>query len=62
VLQRFVRRDDRWSADDGKRTGGRGVYLCSGRCAKAVVKNKRFPGLGAFATAHYELQDNHMND
>ena len=62
LLQRFVRHLDRWSADAGKRTEGRGVYLCSERCAKAVVKNKRHPGLGAFAITHYSLQDTHMND
>ena len=61
-LQRFVRHLDRWSADEGKRTEGRGVYLCSARCATAVVKNKRYPGLGAFAITHYLLQDTHMND
>jgi hypothetical protein len=27
-----------------------------------VIKNKRFPGLGAYAITHYEHQDTHMND
>ena len=61
-LQRFVRRVDRWAADEGKRSAGRGVYLCGTQCAEAVIKNKRFPGLGAYAITHYEHQDTHMND
>ena len=59
-LLRFVRHGDRWSADTERRSDGRGVYLCGPQCAKAVVKNKRFPGFGSFATTHY--QDTHMND
>ena len=61
-LLRFVRRADCWSADTGKRSDGRGVYLCRSQCARAVIKNRRYPGLGAAAIAHYELQDTHMND
>ena len=61
-LQRFVRRDGGWAADGARRSVGRGVYLCSVQCAGAVIKNKRFPGLGAFAITHYELQDTHMSD
>ncbi len=62
LLQRFVRRTDGWTADAGRRSDGRGVYLCRAQCAGAVVKNKRYPGLGAFAIAHYDHQDTHMND
>jgi len=61
-LQRFVRRDDGWSADSHRRSDGRGVYLCGPQCAKAVVKNKRYPGFGSYAITHYEHQDTHMND
>lgn len=62
-LQRFVRRTEGWTADGARRTPGRGAYLCSPGCAQAVVKNKRYPGLGANAIAHYEHhQDTHMND
>jgi predicted RNA-binding protein YlxR (DUF448 family) len=66
-LQRFVRLADRWTADADRRTHGRGVYLCGPQCAKAVIKNKRYPGFGSFATAHYgereqHSQDTHMND
>jgi predicted RNA-binding protein YlxR (DUF448 family) len=61
-LQRFVRRTDGWAADGPRRGPGRGTYLCGSQCARAVIKNKRFPGLGTFAIAHYELQDTHMND
>jgi predicted RNA-binding protein YlxR (DUF448 family) len=53
LLQRFVRQDDRWSADAGRRREGRGVYLCGPQCAEAVIKNKRFPGFGSSAIAHY---------
>jgi len=62
LLQRFVRRDDQWAADGSRRSAGRGVYLCGTQCARAVIKNKRVPGLGAFAITHYEHQDTHMND
>jgi predicted RNA-binding protein YlxR (DUF448 family) len=62
TLQRFVRRDDGWTADGSRRSTGRGVYLCGTQCAGAVIKNKRFPGLGAYAITHYEHQDTHMND
>ena len=62
VLQRFVRREDGWTADGARRSAGRGVYLCGTQCAGAVIKNKRFPGLGAYAITHYEHQDTHMND
>jgi predicted RNA-binding protein YlxR (DUF448 family) len=64
-LQRFVRHDDRWTADAGPRSDGRGVYLCGPQCAKAVIKNKRYPGFGSFAISHYgehPSQDTHMND
>lgn len=61
-LQRFVRRTDGWVADRHRRGPGRGTYLCGTQCARAVIKNKRFPGLGTFAVEHYELQDTHMND
>ena len=61
-LQRFVRRDDGWTADGTRRSAGRGVYLCGTQCAGAVIKNKRFPGLGAYAITHYKHQDTHMND
>lgn len=61
TLRRFVRRSDGWDADGRKRSDGRGVYLCSVRCALAVTKNKRYPGLGAFAAVHFEHQDTHMN-
>jgi predicted RNA-binding protein YlxR (DUF448 family) len=62
VLQRFVRTDDGWTADGARRSDGRGVYLCGTQCAGAVIKNKRFPGLGAYAITHYKHQDTHMND
>ena len=62
LLVRFVRHDDVWTIDGPKRTDGRGVYLCGPQCAKAVIKNRRYPGLGAFANTHYEHQDRHMND
>jgi predicted RNA-binding protein YlxR (DUF448 family) len=62
TLQRFVRRDNGWTADGNGRSTGRGVYLCGTQCAGAVIKNKRFPGLGAYAITHYEHQDTHMND
>jgi predicted RNA-binding protein YlxR (DUF448 family) len=61
-LQRFVRRADGWAADALRRTDGRGVYLCGSQCAQAVVKNKRYPGFGSFATTYYSVQDTHMND
>ena len=61
-LQRFVRREGGWTADGPRRSDGRGVYLCGTQCAGAVIKNKRFPGLGAYAITHYEHQDTHMND
>jgi predicted RNA-binding protein YlxR (DUF448 family) len=62
VLQRFVRGVLGWTADGARRSAGRGVYLCGTQCAEAVIKNKRFPGLGAYAITHYKLQDTHMND
>jgi len=62
TLQRFVRREDGWTADGTGRSDGRGVYLCDTQCAEAVIKNKRFPGLGAYAITHYKHQDTHMND
>jgi len=62
TLQRFVRQPDRWAADGTRRSPGRGVYLCGRECARAVVKNKRFPGLGASAITHYEHQDTQMSD
>ena len=68
-LQRFVRQDAGWTADGGRRGEGRGVYLCGPQCAKAVIKNKRYPGFGSDAIAHYTSadthqtsQDTHMND
>ena len=45
ALRRFTRVDGRWVADAGKRSEGRGVYLCSSDCAQRVAKNKRYPGL-----------------
>ncbi|MBV8246138.1 MAG: DUF448 domain-containing protein [Candidatus Eremiobacteraeota bacterium] len=49
-LQRFVREDGSWIADErGRRREGRGVYLCSRACAERVSKNKRFPGLASAA-------------
>lgn len=63
ALRRFVRRSEGWSMDGPTRSEGRGVYLCSARCAGTVVKNKRYPGLGAYAVVHFEQhQDTHMND
>ena len=59
LLARFVRRGDRWTADGARRSDGRGVYLCGTQCAGAVIKNKRFPGLGAFAITHYETIRTH---
>ncbi|MBV8367401.1 MAG: YlxR family protein [Candidatus Eremiobacteraeota bacterium] len=44
ALRRFTRRDGRWVADTGRRSEGRGVYLCSRECAERVAKNKRYPG------------------
>jgi predicted RNA-binding protein YlxR (DUF448 family) len=61
-LLRFVRQGDRWAADGRRRSAGRGSYLCGPQCARAVIKNKRYPGLGTFAITHYEHQDTHMND
>jgi predicted RNA-binding protein YlxR (DUF448 family) len=64
-LQRFVRHGDRWAADSGPRSNGRGVYLCGAQCAQAVIKNKRYPGFGSFAITHYGefiKRDTHMND
>jgi predicted RNA-binding protein YlxR (DUF448 family) len=61
-LRRFVRQGDRWQADGSRRGAGRGCYLCGAQCARAVVKNKRYPGLGTYAIALYEHQDTHMND
>jgi len=61
VLQRFVRRETAGRRMEPAERG-RGVYLCGTQCAGAVIKNKRFPGLGAFAITHYKLQDTHMND
>jgi predicted RNA-binding protein YlxR (DUF448 family) len=61
-LQRFVRQPDCWAADEAGRSAGRGVYLCDGQCARAVIKNKRYPGLGAFATAYYTIRTHTMND
>ena len=61
-MQRFSRHADQWTLDGGVRRSGRGVYLCSPQCAKAVFKNKRYPGLGPAAAAYYEHQDTHMND
>jgi predicted RNA-binding protein YlxR (DUF448 family) len=48
-LRRFVRADDRWVADRGRRAAGRGAYLCSRACAERVAKNKRFPGFSVEA-------------
>ncbi len=62
MLQRFVRRDGTWTVDGARRSAGRGVYLCGTQCAGAVIKNKRFPGLGAYAITHYKHQDTYMND
>ncbi|MBV8152746.1 MAG: DUF448 domain-containing protein [Candidatus Eremiobacteraeota bacterium] len=53
AMVRFVRRDGggggEWSADRGRRSEGRGAYLCSAQCAGRVAKNKRYPGLAAAA-------------
>jgi len=56
-MQRFVRTGPReWAADrGGKRSPGRGVYLCSALCAQRVEKNKKYPGL-ASAAGEYGLQ------
>jgi predicted RNA-binding protein YlxR (DUF448 family) len=61
-LQRFVRQGGGWLADGSRRGAGRGCYLCGSQCARTVIKNKRYPGLGTYAIAHYEHQDTHMND
>jgi predicted RNA-binding protein YlxR (DUF448 family) len=62
-LQRFVRHGDGWTVDGNRRSDGRGVYLCGAQCAKAVVKNKRYPGFGSFAMSHYQTPvDTNMND
>jgi predicted RNA-binding protein YlxR (DUF448 family) len=62
LLQRFVRHGAGWTADGPRRSEGRGVYLCGTQCAGAVIKNKRFPGLGTYAITHYKHQDTHMSD
>jgi predicted RNA-binding protein YlxR (DUF448 family) len=48
-LYRFVRSEDRWMEATRPRCPGRGAYLCSLACAERVMKNKKFPGLGAAA-------------
>jgi len=52
-LRRFVRRVDGWQADAGRRSEGRGVYLCSSACAERVAKNKRYPGLSREALVQW---------
>ena len=57
-MRRFVRSGTRsWSGDrDARRQPGRGVYLCSARCARAVEKNKKYPGLASSAAEYgFEL-------
>jgi predicted RNA-binding protein YlxR (DUF448 family) len=51
TLRRFTRTPDGWVADDGRRSDGRGAYVCSQACAERVAKNKRFAGLSAVAVA-----------
>ncbi len=53
ALRRFVRRSDGWQADPGRRSDGRGVYLCSAACAERVAKNKRYPGLSREALVQW---------
>jgi predicted RNA-binding protein YlxR (DUF448 family) len=53
-MVRFVRTPDGWRADRGRRSEGRGAYLCSAVCAGGVSKNKRFPGLGQAARDAFE--------
>ena len=51
-LVRFVRAGNDWKADAPGGRGklpGRGAYLCSVACIARVAKNKRYPGLAAFA-------------
>ncbi len=52
-LRRFVRAADGWRADAGRRSAGRGVYLCSAVCAGRVAKNKRYPGLSREALVQW---------
>jgi predicted RNA-binding protein YlxR (DUF448 family) len=49
ALRRFTRQAGRWIADGGKRSDGRGAYLCSRACAQRVAKNKRYPGFSVEA-------------
>jgi predicted RNA-binding protein YlxR (DUF448 family) len=53
ALRRFIRRDGRWTADQGKRQNGRGAYLCSRECAQRVAKNKRYPGFSSEALVQW---------
>ncbi len=49
-LQRFVQAEPAsWVLATQPRRPGRGAYLCSLACAERVMKNKRYPGLGASA-------------
>ncbi|MBV8074270.1 MAG: DUF448 domain-containing protein [Candidatus Eremiobacteraeota bacterium] len=49
AMRRFTRASGGWVADRGRRSPGRGAYLCSAQCAERVAKNKRYPGLAAAA-------------
>jgi predicted RNA-binding protein YlxR (DUF448 family) len=50
-LHRFVRSTEgAWAEATLPRSSGRGAYLCSLACAQRVMKNKKYPGLGAAAS------------
>jgi predicted RNA-binding protein YlxR (DUF448 family) len=53
ALRRFTRREGRWIVDGGKRSDGRGAYLCSRACAQRVAKNKRYPGFSVEALVQW---------
>jgi hypothetical protein len=57
-MVRFVRAGAGWIADapGARRREGRGVYLCSLACTRAVAKNRRYPGLASVA-GEYGFQD-----
>jgi predicted RNA-binding protein YlxR (DUF448 family) len=48
-LMRFVQGSDGWIVDPTGRKEGRGAYLCSPECARAVTKNKRYRALSGAA-------------
>jgi hypothetical protein len=49
-LRRFTpSADGHWRADRGRRSPGRGAYLCSRACAERVAKNRRYPGFSVEA-------------